>query len=139
MTKFDGMYNIRASEAGDRNFIIKSFLLGMYHGDSWFSEVPKDIFMANYKNIIAAIVDSPKNFVVVACLPDDPTVILGYAILNADGTVIHWVYVKQSWRKRGIMTRLLPQNAHTVTHLTEVGLNLKKKYKPNLVFNPFAL
>jgi GNAT superfamily N-acetyltransferase len=137
--KFDGLYAIRGAEAGDRNFVIKSFLLGLYYGESWFSAIPKDIFMLNYKSIASALVDSPKNLVVVACLPDDPTVILGYSILSADGTTIHWVYVKQPWRRRGIMTKLLPVSALTITHLTALGQTLKNKLKPGLIFNPFAL
>jgi len=135
--KFDGLYSIRSATPEDRNFVLKSFLLGLYYGDSWFSRIPKNIFMDNYKRAAVMLFDNPGNLVVIACLSEDPQVILGYSILSANGETVHWVYVKQSWRKRGIMTRLIPQSVQNTTHLTELGSTIIKKLKPNLVFNPF--
>lgn len=135
--KFDGLYNIRTATTDDRNFVLKSFLLGIYYGDSWFSKIPKAIFMNNYKKVAAALFDNPRNMVVVACLPDDPSVILGYSIISGDGLTLHWVYVKKDWRNRGIMTRILPQSINCVTHLTELGIILLKKSNKPITFNPF--
>lgn len=135
--KFDGMYNLRAGKPEDKNFVLSSFLRGMYHGDSWFSQIPRGIFMDNYKVVAEALFDDPKNLVVVACLPEDPNIILGYSILSADGTTLHWVYVKQTWRRRGIMTRIVPNTITKVSHLTELGSTLIKKLKKDVIFNPF--
>lgn len=137
MSKFDGLYSIRPAINDDRNFVLKSFLLGLYYGDSWFSKIPKKIFMDNYKKVALALVESNKNLVVIACLPEDPSVILGYSILSSDGSTVHWVYVKEKWRKHGIMTRLIPQNVTQITHLNQTGNAILKKLNKEVIFNPF--
>lgn len=136
---FDGLYNIRPVNLNDKNFIIKSFLLGLYHGDSWFTRIPKRIFMDYYKHIVVALITSPKVVINVACLPDDPEVILGYAVTSTDKDTVHWVYVKEKWRKQGIMKSLLPSSFKYTTHLTSLGYAiLTNKYK-HVIFNPFKL
>lgn len=145
MNKFAGLYDIRDAKESDKNFIFASFLRGLYYGDSWFSLIPKNIFMDNYKKVIEILFDSPKAVIKVACLKEDPDVILGYSILSADYTTIHWVYVKNSkladgtsWRRQGIARSLLPQYPTSVTHLTKLGKELLPKFE-NTVFNPFKL
>lgn len=138
MSDFVGLYNIRDAVDSDKNFVMASFLNGLYYGDSWFSEIPKDIFMDNYKKVIQFLVDSPTVAIKIACLPEDPNVIIGYSLLSSDYMTIHWVYVKKNWRKKGIAKSLLPSNSDTVTHLSELGRILMKKYK-NMIFNPFKL
>lgn len=138
MSDFSGLYNIRDGAENDKNFVLATFLRGLYYGDSWFSEIPKDIFMDNYKKIASAMVNSPKVCLKIACLPDDPNVILGYSMLSDDHKVIFWIYVKAAWRKKGIGYSLFPNNSvTTANHLSSLGRGLIKKY--NLIFNPFAL
>lgn len=138
MSKFDGLYNVRDAVSSDRNFVVKSFLLGLYHGDSWFSMIPRDLFMDEYKKVAYRLFDSPKTAVMVACLPDDPDTILGYSVLSADFQTVHFVYVKDKWRKHGIARKLVPQHPTAVTHLTKTGLQLMPKLN-SAVFNPFAI
>jgi hypothetical protein len=141
MTNFAGLYNIRDYTPKDKNFVIATFLRGLYYGDSWFSQIPKAIFMANYKLVIEALI--AKTTIKVACLKEDPDVILGYSILSNDFQTIHWVYVKSSkladgttWRQKGIGRALIPQYPTSVSHLTKLGKDLLPKLK-NTVFNPF--
>lgn len=138
MTDFVGMYQVRDGKEEDKNFILATFLRGLYYGDSWFSEIPKNIFMDNYKKIAEAIVNSPNVTLKIACLNEDPDVILGYSVLSSDFQTIHWVYVKSAWRKKGIGRSLVPRMPTNVTHLTLLGKTLIKKFD-NTVFNPFAL
>lgn len=138
MGKFTGLYDIRDAVDEDHNFILATFLRGLYYGDSWFSSIPKDIFMANYKPVITAILSSPKTSVKVACLKEDTNVILGYSILSTDYQTVHWVFVKTPWRGNGIAKTLVPQHPTAVTHLTALGTKLLPKL-PNVIFNPFAL
>lgn len=137
--KFDGLYSVRTAVEEDRNFILKSFLLGIYYGDTWFSKIPKRIFMDNYKKVAEALFYRYKNTIKIACLPDDPTVILGYSILNSDYTVLHFLYVKDRWRNKGIGRQLTPPNLQCVTHLTPLGESLLTKFKEKPLFNPFNL
>lgn len=141
--KFDGLYDVRDYQPGDRNFILATFLRGLYYGDSWFSLVPKRIFMDNYKKVVEALINSPKTTIKVACLTDDPSTILGYSILSTDFSTIHWVYVKSSkltdgstWRNKGIGRALTPKHPTSCSHLTALGKTLMTKFD-GIIFNPF--
>lgn len=139
MSDFKGLYSIRDSVPDDKNFIMATFLKGLYYGDSWFSIIPKQIFMTNYKLIAEKILASPFVSVKIACLPDDPSVIIGYSILSADMRTVHWVYCKNAWRRKGIGKSLVPEQPQAVTHLSTLGkIILDKNYKQT-TFNPFDL
>lgn len=130
------LYDVRDYSIEDKNFICATFLRGLYYGDSWFSMIPKDVFMDNYKKVIQTLIDSPHVSVKIACLKEDPSIILGYSILSADFQSIHWVFVKSVWRKKGIAKSLLPKYPSKVTHLTKLGSSLLPKLN-GAIFNPF--
>ena len=136
MSELGSLYEIRDYKPEDKSFIMATFLRGLYYGDSWFSLIPKDIFMANYKLIAEALVN--KCNIKVACLCEDKDIILGYSILSDDFQTIHFCFVKSAFRKQGIAKALLPQHPSTITHLTALGRSLLPKFK-NAVFNPFKL
>lgn len=130
------LYLIRDYIPGDKNFILSTFLRGMYYGDSWFSLIPKKIFMDNYKKVAETLINN--SIIKIACLSDDKDVILGYSILSKDYLGIHFCYVKSAWRRKGIGKSLLPKFPIYISHFTKLGLSLRNKY-PNTVFNPFKL
>lgn len=138
MTDFKGLYSVRDAKLEDKNFILATFLRGLYYGETWFSDIPKDIFMENYKKIAEALIHSPKVIIKVACLPEDQDVILGYSILSTDYQTVHWVYCKSAWRLKGIGRSLVPQHPVYVSHLSQLGKSLLSKLKP-AVFNPFSV
>lgn len=136
MSEFRGLYDVRDMVDSDKNFIMATFLRGLYYGDSWYSLIPKNIFMENYKKAAESVIDNRKAVIKVACLKEDSNVILGYSILSNDYQAIIYTFVKTPWRKRGIAKSLLPQYPTACTHLTALGKRLMSKY-PGLVFNPF--
>lgn len=138
------IYQIREYKQEDKAFICATFLRGLYYGESWFSLIPKQIFMENYSKVIYALLGRPDIVVKVACLTEDPDVILGYSILSQDLQTLHWVFVKSSkksddlsWRRHGIGKVLTNYPIKQVTHLTKLGLTLLPKI--NAVFNPFMV
>lgn len=137
MNEFTGMFDVRDGNQNDKNFILATFLRGLYYGDTWYSLIPKQIFMDNYKHVAEKLITSPNIIVKVACLREDPAVILGYSVLSSDFKTIHWVHVKKAWRKRGIAKTILPQYPTYITHLSSLGKNLMTKFE-TAVFNPFA-
>jgi hypothetical protein len=130
------LFTIRDYLPSDFNFIMATWLRGLYYGDSWFKLIPKDAFMENYHKILDAIMGLPGLTIKVACLKEDIDVIIGYVVYK--GQTLHWAFTKSAWRKIGIAKSLVPTNITTVTHLTKVGLSLLRK-NPQIVFNPFAL
>jgi hypothetical protein len=127
---------IRDFRPDDLNFVMASWLRGLYYGCSWFNQVPKDIFMHCYHAVITALL--PLTRVRVACLKDDPDTILGYSVCGRSDTTIHWVFVKDRWRNIGIARSLVPDTVRSATHMTKVGLSLLKGH-PAIVFNPFLI
>lgn len=120
----------------DLGFIFSSWLKGLYYGNDWFREIDQEAYFEKYHQIVEAILFKPTTTVTVACLVEDPDVLLGYAIYETLGPVstLHWVFVKPVWRKLGIAKSVVPKNVTIVTHLSKVGLNIKpKEWK----FNPF--
>lgn len=128
----------RDAEAGDLNFILSTFLRGLYYGDTWYSLIPKDIFMSNYHKIIETILKRLTTRVRVACLKEDPSVILAYSICGYGDTVLHWAYCKKAWRKIHLVKSITPDTIMSVSHLTAVGLSILKSHK-GIDFNPFLI
>lgn len=119
----------------DKSFIMSTLLKGIYYGDSWFSLIPKDIFMSNYHPHIERLLSAPGVDVTIACLGEDPDVIIGYSVTT--NTILHYVFCKRSWRKIGVAKLLLPQTVSAVSHLTDLGRKLLPKL-PGAIFNPFS-
>jgi hypothetical protein len=121
----------------DINFVLATWLRGLYYGDSIFSYMNKDTFMKKYKEVILNLIYKvPSTSVRIACLKEDPGTILGYVILSSPHC-IHWVFVKKSWRKIGIARDLVPSSVNTVTHVTRIGLSIMTK--KNWQFDPFII
>lgn len=137
MSGLGKQYTIRPYQESDKAFIMATMLRGLYYGNSWFSMIPKDIFMNNYKKVIEALIT--RNLVTIACLPDEPDVILGYSLVNGDFSKLHWVYVKQDFRKMGIGKSLVPETVKVVTHMSEQGKLIKDSKHLTWIFNPFAI
>lgn len=120
----------------DKAFVLSTWLRGAYYGDSWFSLIPKDRFMQAYEPFLQKLLDTPGVDVTVACLAEDPDVLIGYVVHT--NTVVHWMFVKKSWRKIGVAKSLLPPRVSCVSHLTSLGKKLLPKL-PGAVFDPFIV
>ena len=136
--ELEQLCEIRDYRPKDEAFIMTTFLRGVYYGNSWFSLIPKRIFMENYRKIAAALLQKPTTTVKVACLKEDPDVILGYSILSSNFTTVHFVFVKKPWRGLGLGRALTPALASQATHLTNLGRILLPKLE-SCVFNPFSI
>lgn len=79
----------------------------------------------------------------VACLKDDPDVILGYSVWQDDiddEKILHWLHVKGGWRNIGLGKSLIPANVKTITHLTKSGLGMRASMeKWDWQYNPFLI
>lgn len=131
------LVTVRGYLPEDKNFILATWLRGLYYGDSVYSNMKKQAFMENYHVVAMSVLNTPQINIRVACLKEDPSVILGYAVLAATPNALHWVFVKKSWRNIGLAKDLVPKNVNVATHLTKTGLSILKK--KDWQFNPFLL
>lgn len=111
-----------------------TWLRGLYYGDTWYKDIPKDIFMKNYHDVLDHIMSNAT--IKIACLKEEPDVILGYVLTNNDGLTLHWIFAKTVWRKIGIAKSLLIVKPTAVTHISKLG---KAIMPPSCVYNPFLI
>jgi ribosomal protein S18 acetylase RimI-like enzyme len=96
----------------------------------------KDTFFREHHQVIDRILARPSTEVRLAVLPDDPSVVFGWSVHEPG--LIHFVYVKPSFRRYGIAKSLLAglPSEGEYTHFTYVLKDLEPKlagYK----FNPY--
>jgi GNAT superfamily N-acetyltransferase len=92
--------------------------------------------MNSYKKVAQGALTNPMVTVKVACLKEDPDVILGYSVASTNGDAVIWLFVKSAWRQQGIGKSLLPKSPKFVTLLTTLGKGLLPKLS-GVTFNPF--
>lgn len=126
---------VRLAMLSDKNFIMSTWLRGLKYGNEWFKEIESSAYFKHYNPFIEKIISDPDAIIRVACLKDDPEVILGYSVSKGDR--LDWIFVKKAWRAIGVAKSLLPSTVTTTSHLTTAGLAILKAKMPKVTFNPF--
>ncbi len=124
---------IREPQPEDINFLLSTFLKGLYYGSKFWGLVDQEAFFQNYEPFVKQLM--LRSDVKIACLEEDKDVILGYSISRSN--VLHFLFVKKSYRKLGIGKLLYPAGIDTVSHITDQGDSMRRKL--NLKFNPFLI
>lgn len=131
---------VREATIEDLDFVYATWLRFFKHHSPHGRKLSPHIFFENHHKIIEVILAQPKTKTIVCCLASEPKVLLGYIVGSGDD-VIHFVFVKESFRKFGIAKHLLeasgidPQKA-MFTHYCDTTYELLKKY-PKLIHNPY--
>lgn len=134
--KFDSreLVTVRDKIESDESFILASWLNGLRYGNEWFKLIDSKCYYSSYHQVLDVMLRKPTVTIKIACLLEDPDIILGFSVYEGDR--LDWVFVKQRWRNIGIAKQLVPDSITTVTHLTKPGKAIAKK--KGLLFNPFA-
>lgn len=128
------LVEIRDAVDADRPFIFSTWLRGLKHANDYFELIENAAYFKNQHDIIERILNDFEVVVLVACLKEDPSVVLGYCVYKNER--LDWVFVKKSWRSIGLARDLVPPGITTVSHFTKVGQSLLRKH-PNVRFNPY--
>ena len=131
---------IRNISAEDLNFVFNSWLKS-YRASAFSRSVTNTIYFDNHHKLIEKYVLAGNHY--IACDQNDPSQIFGYVVAErVDGIlVIHYLYVKQSFRNMGIGKLLLEQvgfdvkTASIFTHMSEQANRLAAKY--NFIYHPY--
>lgn len=108
------LYALRPGNASDVDIIEASWLESMRHGSPHTRGIPSDIFKPRQRATIRRLME--RSECLVACLPNDPDVVLGYCVnepaRGESRAVVHFVYVKEKFRHVGIATALVASVTH---------------------------
>ena len=126
----------------DLAFIFNSWLKS-YRFSHFGEKITNTIYFNDHHKIIEAILD--KGNVLIACSIDDPSQLYGYIVTGSeDGVlVLHFIYVKHTFRNMGIGKTLLDAVGHSsdkaavYTHHTRIADRLAAKY--NFVYHPYLM
>lgn len=128
--------HVRSMKDEDRSLIYSTWLRGLYHGSDWFKNIDKTSFFKHYAKVVDLLLAKQDTQIRIACDPEDHDVIYGYIILGHE--VVHYCFVKESWRAKGIAKLLHAEHPTvSVTHITKPGNCIRLK---NLwTFDPFKI
>ena len=133
---------LRLATQDDVPFIFSSWLKS-YRNSNTTRHIPNEIYYTNHHVVIEKII--AENKVLVACSESDDDQIFGYVVTgDYEGFfMIHYVYVKHSFRSMGIGRALLNATGHDASKasLTTHWTRAIEKLAPDLgvVFHPYLL
>lgn len=127
------LIDIKDADLTAEGLIYSTWLQGYLHGNAWNKWLNKPNYYSKQRSKITTILSRPQTRVKIACLKEDHDTIIGYSVI--EDNILHWIHVREAWRKLGVAKLLVTDNINTVTHLNIVGeaiLPHKWKYDPFL-------
>lgn len=135
--------SLREGYLEDLNFIYATWLRSYRHASSFARKISNEIFYKRHHMVIDLLIKREGSRVVVAHPTGEPNVILGYMVseIQPDGeAVVHYTYLKKSFRQMGIARTLwatLDPKFKTITHYTVDADWIVKKF--NLIYDPYRI
>lgn len=141
VSEFEIKYRDMASE--DQSFVFSAWLRSVRNESPAYSMVTDRLFFKEHHDVVERLFSASP--VVVACLADDPSVLIGFACGDHTKHVVHYFYVKSDFRRMGIATAMLKvlrvdiknPEAQT-THWTRFCSKARHKIL-GLAYNPYLL
>jgi GNAT superfamily N-acetyltransferase len=143
-------YTFRPYTTNDIPFIQSSWGNSYYKGASYHTFMEPDSFHSFHRPIREAFFERPETAAIVCVAKDDSDLILGWIAVERPpkppGIMIHYLYVKEAFKRQGIATELISavgaSDLVMHTHLTEradrIMFESKPKFK-NWVYTPHLL
>lgn len=119
---------IRPAREADTNFIYSSWLRSYKWGNSFLRGLPDYLYYPHMTQLIDYLIKVRNVKIEVVCLREDSDIIVGYVV--KEHRTVHFLFVKEAWRKLGIAKSLVPKDLALVTHFTNVGVKIFTKLYP---------
>lgn len=134
--------SIRAAVPEDNNFIYSTVLKSYRFSNPIARATDDDTYYSQHSYCWNRLISDPSTRVMVACMEDDPDLIIGFLIAEPkDLPILHYVYVKAAFRGHRVATDLCasvninPRERYTYyTHWTIDVLGFGFNHK--LIYNP---
>lgn len=125
---------IRAFKPEDANFIISTWIKSSYSNATGYRE-KQSVYHKGLEHLIKKKYEQGELLPYVACLEEDPDLLLGFAVFGNDYT-LHYCYTKEAFKRQGICKALLSfmlrnKTEITVSFWTKDIAFIKKLYKVN--------
>jgi hypothetical protein len=95
---------LREGKPIDEDFIFSSWIQCLGNSRP-YSGLDRNWFTTAQHALIEKLLKNSK--ILIACDPEDDDQIYGYMVYNPMSNVLHWVYVKQLFRRAKVASRLL--------------------------------
>lgn len=106
------------------------------HANDFAKIMDAEAYYNYYDAMIKTVLSRPNTTVRLAVLGDEPDVVLGFSV--TEGPILHYVEVKNSYRRNGIGRNLVPKEINWFSHLTKIGMQIWSVKMPNAKYIPFA-
>lgn len=141
----DSVFTFRAYNEGDLPFIHSSWENSYFQNSPNIKFLTRAVFRVHHRPIRERILASPGATIIVCTSKEDPDLILGWIAVepiptrdDKEAIIIHYLYVKEVFKKEGIASTLISLSTHNkspifMSHLTERAKKIIKltpsKYK----------
>lgn len=131
---------LRPASEADAAFIFNSWLKCYRHSKAAL-QIQNEVYFSGQHKVIEGL--AKRSTFVIACNPDDESQIYGYSVGETvdNVTVVHFIYVKEPYRKLGLACTLLAALGHEAgtpyiyTHKTHAAEKLEKKHP--MIYHPY--
>jgi GNAT superfamily N-acetyltransferase len=98
-----GLVKLRAAQPGDRSYVLKTWVSGYNH-----SPIARALGNCYYR-AWAPIIERQysRSDIRIACVPDEPGAIIGFAVVQPKLKLLHYVAIREKWRRKGVASLLL--------------------------------
>ena len=135
--------NIRQFKETDRDFVTKSLLMSFMNGSKEVQKINRDSYMNAHNSTINKLLDRCE--CLLACDDQDDDLIYGFVIFEglSKVDVLHYLYVRKAFRKKGIARDLLTKTRKkhfvVISHLTdEFKVARLKGYWEKAIYDPYT-
>lgn len=139
----DKEYFFRPYNEQDLNFISSSWGKSYYDNSDYERVMTEPQFDKYHRPKRTKILNNKDSTILICASKNDPYLIIGWICLthlsDQKGTILHYLYVKEAFRKLKIAEELLEllSTPVLVTHLTKKGKNILDKngyfYVPHII------
>lgn len=134
---------LRAIRPEDVNFVLNAWLKS-YRNSSVCRSIPNDQYYAGHQGLLRTILSSYGTNVTILTPANDDDHIIGFVVYNGVAPLLHYVYVKHSFRHFGFgrflvnsVTSMAAPTTWSCTHICPRWEKISKSF--NLIFDPYTV